>query len=164
MCLCCLLRAAVSSSIPHPQHSTWHLATPTHHQHRPPLHTTPRVVLPAHSKSTSLTLTKAGLHIARPLHVCLRRAGRHCHCLEKQPSTRTHNTPSHGLTCARVAHGRRGCRLPMQGLRRGMRLHRRIVHRARLLTRPVAQILEEGKAFELGMYLKCPPNHINAFL
>lgn len=52
----------------------------------------------------------------------------------------------------------------MQGLRRGMRLHRRIVHRARLLTRPVAQILEEGKAFELGMYLKCPPNHINAFL
>ena len=115
----------------------------------------------------SSTPTTAALHVfgrARPLHVRLRRAGRHCHCLEKQPSTRTHNTPSHGLTHARVAHGRRGCRLPMQGLRRGMHRLRRIVHTARLLTRPVAQILEEGKAFELGMYLKCPPNRINAFL
>lgn len=52
----------------------------------------------------------------------------------------------------------------MQGLRRGMHLHCRIVHRARVLTRPVAQILEEGKAFELGMYLRCPPDHTNAFL
>lgn len=130
--------------------------SPTHHS------TAPRVVLPAHPLLT-LTLTQPALHIqrrARPLHVRLRRAGRHCHCLEKQPSTRTHNTPSHGLTCARVAHGRRGCRLPMQGLRRGMHRHARILYRARLLTRPVAQILEEGKAFELGMYLKSLPIRI----
>ena len=143
------------------------LATPTHHHHhhhRPPHTTTPLVVLPAHPNSTSVTLAKPGLHIARPLHVRLRRAGRHCNCLEKQPSARTQHTPSHGFACARVAHGRRGCRLPMQGLRRGMHLHRRIVHRARVLTRPVAQILEEGKAFELGMSLKCPPGHTNAFL
>lgn len=48
----------------------------------------------------------------------------------------------------------------MQGLRRGMHRHARILYRARLLTRPVAQILEEGKAFELGMYLKSLPIRI----
>ena len=159
--LCCLLRAAAQAY--HARcNSQPSLSTNTAHDS-----TTPRVVLPALPVSTLLALTKLGLYTsgrARPLHVRLRRAGRHCHCLEKQPSTRTHNTPSHGLTRARVAHGRRGCRLPMQGLRRGMHRHARILRRARLLTRPVAQILEEGKAFELGMYLKCLPIRIETSL
>jgi hypothetical protein len=31
-----------------------------------------------------------------------------------------------------------------------------------MLTWPVAQILEEGKAFELGVYLKRPPTRTHA--
>jgi len=59
-----------------------------------------------------------------PLDARVRRAGRpHCcatpHHQQHHSDTPPHTSRSHGVARPRVAHGGRGCRLPLQGLWRG---------------------------------------------
>lgn len=109
-------------------HHTTHQATPvctTPHRHRQ--HNNPRAAPCCHHILTGAAPASPGPGTATPeplpcLDEHLRRAGRHCRCLEKHHLI-THPTSSHGVARARVAHGWRGRRLPMQGLRRGTHCH-----------------------------------------
>jgi hypothetical protein len=101
-------------------------STRQHRRHRQHNTTTPRVVLPdclpAPEPPHHLSATSATPEQLPCLDARLRRAGRHCRCLEKH-HLNTFPTPSHGVARARVAYGRRGCRLPLQRLRRGTHCH-----------------------------------------
>jgi hypothetical protein len=73
--------------------------------------------------SSTLLLLSAPL----PLDARVRRAGRpHCCATPHHQHTSSslqQTSGSHGVAWPRVAHGRRGCRLPLQGLRRGAPVH-----------------------------------------
>ena len=87
-----------------------------------------------HSTNTATTRHRTGRHLdlssalllstPLPLDARVRRAGRpHCcatpHHQQHHSYTPPHTSRSHGVARPRVAHGWRGCRLPLQGLRRG---------------------------------------------
>jgi hypothetical protein len=86
-----------------------------------------------HSTNTTTTRHRTGRHLdlssalllSTPLllDARVRRAGRpHCCATphhQQHSDTPPHTSRSHGVARPRVAHGRRGCRLPLQGLRRG---------------------------------------------
>jgi hypothetical protein len=76
-----------------------------------------------HRTRRTSDLSSTLLPLLAPLDARVRRAGRpHCCATphhQHHSSTPPHTSGNHGVAWPRVAHGRRGCRLPLQGLRRG---------------------------------------------